>query len=512
MVPAAGPCRGRGVGLAPCDTCWGPDDWAVPGGSLWLWSWAAGAAVVWRVWTQSLTRPVSRTVRPSTRASAGALGQFCVDADTFPFGSEDANPGSRVCVCVCVLFFAESAGPASWARLGAPPLLRGPCVRLLCFLCPLQAGPALFLFVSFFRSFFCVSFFFGSPSPLSFALGSVCLPPTQAIFIFSLAAPSIFFPPLPGFWFLAPVSCSPPLLVPILLFFGFFAPFCCFRLLFVPFFWAGGLPRACFLRCLLTLQCSVPCCSSPWHGFPCCGAPWGGGGAGSPCPAVALSFCGVFCPGRPVFSPFFACSCFLLCPAPAFGVVRSVACVLPCCAMLAYLCHAVPCFGLLCGLVARRPALLLAALVLFWPCAFSLCCAVWCGSVVRCCPLCALPFVCPAVCCVAECVLLYCGCCLVLPRIVMRCAVPVCGWLGCVHVVVSHALLCLPVLGCVVCFVAVILLFAALSPVLARRPWVWRCCALWRCLRSVGLFLPALCLAARLVRCCGVLSWSTCAV
>ena len=34
----------------------------------------------WRVWTRSLTRPVSRTVRLSTGDSAGAPGLFCVDA------------------------------------------------------------------------------------------------------------------------------------------------------------------------------------------------------------------------------------------------------------------------------------------------------------------------------------------------------------------------------------------------------------------------------------------------
>ena len=51
-----------------------------------------------RVWTRSLTRPVSRTVCLATGDSAGALGLFRVDADTAPFGSEDATPGSRACV------------------------------------------------------------------------------------------------------------------------------------------------------------------------------------------------------------------------------------------------------------------------------------------------------------------------------------------------------------------------------------------------------------------------------
>ena len=34
------------------------------------------------MWTRSLTRPVSRTVRLATGGSAGARGLFCVDADT----------------------------------------------------------------------------------------------------------------------------------------------------------------------------------------------------------------------------------------------------------------------------------------------------------------------------------------------------------------------------------------------------------------------------------------------
>ena len=103
IVPAAGPRRGKGAGRAPRRTHSGPRDGVVPGGSLRLRSWAACAAVVWRVWTRSLTRPVSRTVRLATGDSAGAPGLFRVDADTAPFGSEDATPGSRACVRVRAL-------------------------------------------------------------------------------------------------------------------------------------------------------------------------------------------------------------------------------------------------------------------------------------------------------------------------------------------------------------------------------------------------------------------------
>ena len=103
FVPAAGPCQGRGALRAPRRTRLGPRDGAVHGGSLRLQSWAACSAVVWRVWTRSLTRPVSHTVRLSTGDSAGAPGLFRVDANTAPFGSEDTTPGSRVRVRVLVL-------------------------------------------------------------------------------------------------------------------------------------------------------------------------------------------------------------------------------------------------------------------------------------------------------------------------------------------------------------------------------------------------------------------------
>ena len=46
FVPAAGPRRGRGAGLAPRHTLSGPHDGVVPGGSLQRRSWAACAALV----------------------------------------------------------------------------------------------------------------------------------------------------------------------------------------------------------------------------------------------------------------------------------------------------------------------------------------------------------------------------------------------------------------------------------------------------------------------------------
>ena len=53
IVPAADPCRGKGAGRAPRRARSGPRDGVVPGGLLLLRSWAACAAVVWRLWTTS---------------------------------------------------------------------------------------------------------------------------------------------------------------------------------------------------------------------------------------------------------------------------------------------------------------------------------------------------------------------------------------------------------------------------------------------------------------------------
>ena len=100
FLPAAGWCRGSSSGLAPHRTCLGLRDRVVPGEFLWRRSWAACAAVVWRVWTRSLTRPVSRAAHMSTGELAGAAGLFRVDTNTALSGSEDATPGSRAFVRV----------------------------------------------------------------------------------------------------------------------------------------------------------------------------------------------------------------------------------------------------------------------------------------------------------------------------------------------------------------------------------------------------------------------------
>ena len=158
IVPAAGPCRGRGAGRAPRRTRSGPRDGVVPGGSLRLLSWAACAAVVWRVCTPLLTRPDSRTVRLLTGDFGGAPGLFRVDADTSPSGRRTPHPGP-VRVCLRVLFLARSGGPASRPRYGAPHLSCGRFVHLLCSALSGLGLPVLRLCVWFLCLFVCLLFF-----------------------------------------------------------------------------------------------------------------------------------------------------------------------------------------------------------------------------------------------------------------------------------------------------------------------------------------------------------------
>ena len=103
----------------------------------------------WRVWTRSLTRPVSRTVRRSTGDWASAPGLLRVDADTAPCGSEDATPGSRVCVRVLALLGRVGRAGLSGAFWCASPFCFGRFGFLLCLapsglICP-HLGPFFFL-------------------------------------------------------------------------------------------------------------------------------------------------------------------------------------------------------------------------------------------------------------------------------------------------------------------------------------------------------------------------------
>ena len=231
ILPASGPCQGRGAGLAPRRPWWVPP-------ALVLGCLRCG---VGRVWTQSLTRRASRTVRCSTRDSAGAPGLFRVDADTSPCGSGDATPGSRVCVRVLVLpgrdgqagltgaFWCPS--PFLWpyrppALLGALRALVAPscwCNRLL----SVFFSPQWFFSSAGFPTL--VSWdlaLFVSPPPfllfdLAFLLWLVlvsCRPPSPLP-----APPSLFFP----------APCLTRCLFPLALLFILLAPFPCL-LFFLP--------------------------------------------------------------------------------------------------------------------------------------------------------------------------------------------------------------------------------------------------------------------------------------
>ena len=161
-----------------------------------------------------------------------------------------------------------------------------------------------------------------------------------------------------------------------------------------------------------------------------------------------------------------------------------------------FLCLVAPCFRLWC-----RPLCYLCAAVLCRAGVLVSCGVAFCGLVARCPVLVLCFFFCPVL---SLCAVLFDAvlCCMAVRCVRYRSCVPL-----------SVALLvCLPVLCGVVRFVAVSLLLAALPPVLAGRPLMWRCCALWRCLWCLGLLLPVLYLVARLVRCSGLLCCRACLV
>ena len=118
----------------------------------------------WRVWTRSLTRSVSCTVRRSTGDSAGAPGLFFVDADTAPCRSEDATPGSHACVRVLALLGRiRRAGLTGAFWCASPFPLAWPTPGWGCCLGPLFALPSPFCF--FFSP---VVVFFAPPLSLVF--------------------------------------------------------------------------------------------------------------------------------------------------------------------------------------------------------------------------------------------------------------------------------------------------------------------------------------------------------
>ena len=228
------------------------------------------------MWTRSLTRPVSRTVRRSTGDSAGAPGLFRVDADTSPCGSEDDTPGSRACVCVRALlgrvgraglpgaFWCASPFPVaalSFCFARPPPGWGCP------FLCPVFFFFFFFfLFFSFFFPSFCapvVSGFLWFPAPGALGLGAVCCLLVGLLLLrSSCALASFVFPAWPlavSRSLLPPPPPHPPLCFPS-------APFvsrgfrrCCL----VPGFFFFSLVVRPLLPWLSLV--SGPGCPGPWR-------------------------------------------------------------------------------------------------------------------------------------------------------------------------------------------------------------------------------------------------------
>ena len=413
----------------------GARDGVVRGGSL---RRPSSAAVVWPAWTRSFTRPVSRTVRLSTLASAGAPRLFHVNAEVSPSGSGDA----RLPVCVCSLFVAGSGMPASRARFGATHLSWGCFLCLLCFPGALQAGAALFLFVCLIL--FVLRFFFFRRRYSSLLR---CILPWARVFA-PPPPPPLLLPPFFS-WFIPllppcvsyPLCLSrrshfmhlllappPPLSFVVFCFFLFF-----FRLLlsFAPALWflLGGSGAAA-----PRLSCAWSACGGVCHALSF-------GGSCSfvvvrlvvvvvlpppPPPPPGCRLGGLWCFSSRPSHFVFPCSCFLSCRACTSGVVPLVVCMLPCCAVLLCLYRAVWCGGSLCGLRFCRPALLLAALLFFvFCCSVWSLCAVLFGAVLRfvavrcvlchavpgrsCVPLSGALLGCVLSCCGVSCVVLHCS-------------------------------------------------------------------------------------------------------
>ena len=223
----------------------------------------------WRVWTWSLTRPVSRTVRHSTGDSVSAPGLFPVDDDTSPCGSKDATPGSRAWVRVLLppgrvrraglpgAFWCAS--PFLWPF--CPPALLGPLRAWVDPSCWCVCLPSVvFLFRRPCCSLLSPVSGFGRPGPWR------CLPPPPLFFFYSAfllwlafvfcrnpfplpTSPSFFwFSLLPaqiGVCFPLPSFCSSP--HPSLVF--------CFPCPQPPLFFSPGFRR--FLLWLVFVSCRL---------------------------------------------------------------------------------------------------------------------------------------------------------------------------------------------------------------------------------------------------------------
>ena len=480
----------------------------------------------WRVWTRSLTRPVSRTVRSSTGDSAGAPGLFRVDADTSPCGSEDAGPGSRVCVRVLALLGRVGraglpgafwcASPFSFGRFVFLPCLAPSGLRLplsLSFVCPLLP-PFAFFFVFF--PFLCcrllrapfVSCFLWFPAPGALGLGAVC-----CLYCWPraswLSVRSRFFG---AAWSLTALCCCPPP--------PFVSRRCCRRSVPCVRFSFPSCVRPCCLRLSLV---SGPGCPGPWRCV--LFVLWA-----SRCPALrALSprLCvlpgrwllpGVCCLphfcvsrfsslplGAPFFFFFFPALCapvvsgFLWFPAAGalgLGAVRCLLCWPPA-SWLSVHSRLFRAFRLAvgCSLVVAPPpppfvsrGFCRCRLVLC-----ALCCAVLrvagCGAAPRCCALCR-----PVLCCCVLCCFVALVCCrCLLCRALWRCPSP---W----GPVPCGAVFCGVPPRCVLCAVCVL---SWCRGARCGSPLCFLLCVFW----DAVLYVPC---PLRPVRCCSLLCWCPC--
>ena len=281
------------------------------------------------VWTRSLTRPVSRNARLSTGDSAGATGLFRVDADTAPFGSEDATPGSRVCVRVrAPLGRVGRAGLPVAFWCASPFPLAGLGALFVC-LAPSRLGlPCLWLLLCFFFSFpWCPPAVSGVPcfpargaSGLAVFWSSPPAPPLLFFFLlfFPVGAPVVSgVPCFPARGALGLASCPPARPLLFFLFFSFFSPpshppaffFClpcsCFLFVFVLFCFLFPSASSFFSFAVLCRLCGVGAglcvlgCGAWWCVLLWALCPGGGRFALALCcsvlPGCAFSLCVVAC-------------------------------------------------------------------------------------------------------------------------------------------------------------------------------------------------------------------------
>ena len=457
IVPAAGPCRGRGAGLAPCCTRSGAPRWGCP--------WQAPPALVLgcvrcadlRVWRRSLTRPVFRTIRRWTGETSGAPGLFCMEANTSAFGLEDATPGSH----------AFSRVHALLGRVGRTGLPRTFwCASSFLWLLSPSALPLSCHFVSL-PSFF--SGFFFPPS--------LCAPAVSCLLWFpapgALGVAAVLPPPPPLFFF-----CLPAFLADCLV-------WCLFRpaLLFLlppPLFFSAFCPLACgaspcFVVCFCAL-CGVlrggslnvvQCCWLLPRVVPC---------LRSCCPAASFALW---------FAVWFwsAVPCTVLCRGPGCGAAPRCSvwrCAVVCCVGLFLSFAAATCCAVLSSPVRRPGVLCFPALcfVLF-PRAVCSLLRVFCRGVLVRVVVCSCALCCVCVLCVSWGVVL----CIPCPLCSVRCCAVLC-WCVCVVLFVWSWLFLAP--GAVVrCCVLCCLLWCSVV-----RCWLWlpAVALCWRVLVLASLF------------------------